>query len=143
MELEEYKAQLETETLRLKTLFEQFKKEFPNLYSEMTEYYMFDIPKGWVGIVRAISRKLEPTSVKCVQVKQKLGTLRFNLSHTSKNEDILGVFGFPRSVFDVISDYESVSGSVCEECGSWEGTLNTDRSFIRTLCPLCAETRTK
>lgn len=143
---EEYKAEIDAETLRLKTLFGQFKQEFPNLYSEMTEYYMFDVPKGWVGLVRAISRLLETTDVKCVQVKQKFGTLRYNLSFDSNDNKIIklwGIWGLPKTAREAIANYEIVSESLCEECGSWEGRLNQDWSFIRTLCPNCAETRTR
>lgn len=129
MTTEEVKADWEKEKIRLDHLFKEFKKEFPNLYDRI-ERINFDVPKGWVGLVRALSKILEPTGTRCTQIKQKFASLRFYVK-----PDPLGLIEY-EEVSEVISRFEKESTNICENCGT-AGTLNSDVGFIQTLCKKC------
>jgi hypothetical protein len=93
--------------------------------------YGFACGDGWFDLIDDLSSKLEtliaamPENVrskyKAVQVKEKFGTLRFYMTHsTNEMEEIINVA-------------EDRSATTCDVCGL-HGSLSSDRSWIRTLC---------
>lgn len=105
-------------------------KDFPNLYKQhkldMTQTCLcwgFDVEDGWYDLIYELSQKLVLVSPTCEasQVKEKFGGLRFYVDNC--NED----------GHKLISEYETKSYHVCEECGK-KGVLREDLPWIRTLC---------
>jgi hypothetical protein len=63
------------------------------------------------------------------QVKEKFGTLRFYVSGATPEQHAQ------------IALTEHLSASICEQCGSWTGTLTYWLDWHKTLCPLHADQR--
>ena len=95
----------------------------------------FDIASGWQKIVLELSLQLEElinklpvakqTAYKAVQVKEKLGTLRFYIS--SETDEM----------YELILRAETASETTCEVCGN-VGRLMHQNYWYKTLCDACA-----
>jgi len=83
----------------------------------------FEIENGWLGLVKELICELisRGWDRKICQCKQKYGALRFYILTGTD------------PIFKKISEYESISLSVCEKTGG-EGTLRKDLSWVMTLC---------
>lgn len=78
---------------------------------------------GWAKLInRLFDSKPEETLV--IQVKEKFGGLRFYID--SADDEF----------FTLINLAEDESYKICEDCGA-PGSLNTERSWVRTLCKEC------
>lgn len=103
---------------------------FPNLYAGKDEGlrsnlmgFGFDCGDGWFDLLRELSEKLEPLGVKAMQVKEKMGTLRFYLS------------GGTDEAYDLIDKAEAKSEVTCEVCGE-PGTLR-EGGWLKVRCDDC------
>jgi hypothetical protein len=74
---------------------------------------------------RAILAEHETRIPIAVQVKEKLGTLRFYVTHSTDEQNA------------IISFAESLSGRICEVCGAMRDTKTYREGWHRTLCPDC------
>lgn len=106
--------------------------ECPNLYAGCDQY-VFGVDDGWYSLIRDLSIKLEPfvlaantvaiedyEKIRVAQIKEKFGGLRFYVNYSSDEMNKL------------ISDAESQSYEVCEQCG--EPGTPTKTNWIKTLC---------
>ena len=114
------------------TLFQMFPRLYRGHAKARTESPMgrgFECEDGWFGLIRdlsaAIERACDEAGVpvpEAVQVKEKLGGLRFYLDR----RDV--------PIAKAIRRAEEASYKICEECGR-EGTLSvTSRGWYRTVC---------
>lgn len=107
--------------------------KYPNLYRDSKIRHGFYVGDGWLPLIDTLSAILEseikdmPEDIKghffVVQVKEKFGTLRFYLEHSTPFLD------------GAISMAESMSARTCEECGL-PGSLRNG-SWIKTKCDSC------
>lgn len=129
---------------------EQFDAEmcasFPRLYadrdkpaSETCMCWGFDsIGRGWYGLIRELSSKLEPLIVawieangeadhpRAAQVKEKWGGLRFYM--TSATEEM----------WPLIEEAEKTSYTTCMHCAARDGVTTAPAPrWILSLCPEC------
>lgn len=67
--------------------FEDFKKEFPELYEDV--YCGFHCPTEWLEIVWHLSEELSniSDSIRCAQVKEKFGSLRYYVDFPEDMDD--------------------------------------------------------
>lgn len=117
-------------------------KEFPNLYKDMhgspTQTCMawgINTGPGWFELIHQLSANLERmilampenerAEYKAFQVKEKWGTLRFNMCESTKEMD------------HTISEAEVASEHICQECG--EGGELRSGPWIKVLCDGCYE----
>jgi hypothetical protein len=82
----------------------------------------FSIGPGWNGLIKKLIEEAISAGwdKEVCQVKEKFGGLRFYINSASKE------------VHDIISKYENISYTVCEECG--EPGETRAGGWIRTLC---------
>lgn len=85
--------------------------------------YFFSVGDGWIPHIQELIEKCIELGwdKEICQVKEKFGGLRFYTNIASED------------VFDLISEYESKSYHMCEECGK-KGELRKDKGWWRTLC---------
>ena len=127
-----------------KELDEALCRDFPLLYVErnwpMTKTCMcWGFPsRGWEPLIRRLSEKLEPRIKKwvyehpddkdnhprCVQAKEKFGTLRFYMGGNTDDE-----------MYSLIRKAEEESAVTCEDCGA-PGKLYTQGWWL-TQCGPC------
>lgn len=115
-------------------------RDFPLLYADrhksMRETAMcWGFPgDGWEPLIRRLSEKLEKMIAalepdpdiglpRASHVKEKFGTLRFYMTHSTDEME------------DAIREAELESAQTCEHCGA-TGTTG-GRGWIRTLCEPC------
>lgn len=122
-----------------KELDEALVRDFPLLYADRlafrthtSMYWGFDCGDGWEPLLREMSEKLEPIcqaipTLKAVQVKEKLGTLRVYMT------------GYNDEIDAVIHEAVCKSKVTCEECGAQEATLRNNGGWYRTLCNSCVK----
>jgi len=97
----------------------------------------FECADGWFDIIYGLSKKVEyiAQTMKSVgisedelpmvsQVKEKFGTLRFYIHHSTEE------------IQELINQAEQVSAKVCEQCGK-PGTLKRDHGWFITICLQC------
>jgi len=101
--------------------------KFPKLYENIG---FFECGEGWYDLLYDLSVKLEPFDVIVLQVKEKYGGLRFYIT------------GGSDEVFDLITETENKSYSICMTCGS-EGKLRKHNGWSITLCDKCDSIRHK
>jgi hypothetical protein len=84
--------------------------------------------KGWRELVMECGLKLESLNdgTVAVQVKQKLGGLRFYVGSSSDTG------------FAIIREAEIKADTTCEYCGK-PGKVKSDRGWLRVLCPECGK----
>jgi len=108
-------------------------KKYPNIFKD----YGGDIRntcmgwgmscgKGWFLLIDELCSKLSDTAV-ALQVKEKLGGLRFYLQGTEEDHNIA-------------HEYEAKSYEICETCGE-PGERQSPAGWIRTICKSCDEKR--
>lgn len=92
---------------------------------------------GWCALLETLCRHIQPildtepqASMQVLQVKEKFGTLRFYYSLQNATDEL------SQRIRAAVNQAESASGHICERCGC-AGTLQTDASWWRTLCPAC------
>ncbi len=94
--------------------------------------------EGWYWIINHLCRALQGRTnefgepqVIASQVKEKFGGLRFYVNGASDEQ------------YSLIHFTESLSFSVCEDCGAMGNVSLRRRGWIRTLCDACEELRKK
>ena len=131
----------------MKKEFDKYLVEsFPNLYkdrhADMSVTCMcwgFECGDGWFDIIKELSTNLESEILKeteqnrdmfrASQVKQKLGSLRFYLTHyTPKMEELIFIT-------------EKISQTVCESCGRGNATQRKKSGYIYVSCDECDKNR--
>ena len=129
-----------------KELTKKLKEDFPILYGlEKTKFgnqiiqttfyrYGFELGDGWEPLIRKLSEELEKFNayltpeelpVQAIQVKEKLGGLRFYLAPVNDNI-------YP-TIRDLINEAENKAIHICDVCGA-EGMLIQERGWLRTRC---------
>lgn len=109
---------------------EKLDEKFQYLFEEIDDRWpikMFgaEVQDGWKNLLDGLFVKLitlDPMrTVRVLQIKEKFGGLRFY------------VHGANKQVHDLISEYESESYKICEECGE-PGALRIDGYWYKTRC---------
>lgn len=107
-------------------LFRQ--KDLPLTHTAMC--WGIDCGPGWYNLLDNMCKELQYLTdekghpqIEFTQIKEKFGTLRVYTSGESDEQ------------FEVIRDYEYLSGYTCEECGEM-GEIKGDY-WIVTRCPNC------
>lgn len=118
-----------------KTLCEKYPKIFSLRYGDMTDTAMcwgFEHDDGWYNIIDQLCANIQShidwqhkqgnpiPQVVAEQVKEKFGTLRFYIQ------------GGDEYIDGLITMAESMSGIICEHCGS--PGKRRDGGWIKTLC---------
>ena len=112
-----------------KTLVKKYPKIFKNYGGDIRQTCMgwgMTCGKGWFLLIDELCSKLSDSAV-AEQVKEKFGGLRFYLSGTDKDHE-------------VVHEYEKKSLETCETCGEPGKHTNT-RGWLRTICEKCDEKR--
>lgn len=116
--------------------WKQLEKKHPELKTLKKSYVwpMPEIGKGWYGLVDEIMCKMKEKGYvdedfKVVQVKEKMGGLRFYVDGLKSTE-----------VYSYLMDLEGKSYKICEDCGK-AGKLRDQRMWIKTLCDECDKKR--
>lgn len=118
-----------------KSLSNKLYLRFPELFKgrnkPMTESLMcfeFDCGDGWYDLIYEVCERIEQQAAidnvpvpEAVQVKQKLGGLRFYLRTATM------------PMLDIIEEAETQSESTCEICGD-HGERFSYRGYIKTRC---------
>lgn len=95
------------------------------------EQALTQVGKGWSGLVNRAFDVLEAADAKVYSVKEKFGGLRIHFE--AQGEDL----------HSEILELESVSTSICENCGAPGEQVSAGRietfsaSFMKTLCSNC------
>ena len=87
------------------------------------EQGLASVAPGWAKLINKLF-DAKPKDTVVVQVKEKFGGLRFYTGPC------------PEEFHKLISATENESYTVCEVCGD-PGKLNTNRSWVKTLCIKC------
>ena len=117
-------------------LFDKYPKIFRQKDLPMTQTCLcwgIETGDGWYWLIDNLCSQLQWDTdknsypqVEATQVKEKYGTLRFY--YNGGNDQQEGMISFA----------ESLSGSICENCGSTEEVKQTE-GWINTLCKKCLE----
>ena len=111
-------------------------KEFPKLYRDYggdpkktCMAWGFATGDGWFELIYGLSMSLKELSpnARALQVKEKLGTLRFYVEGLGKDRG---------RIQELIHRAEDASAKICEECGK-PGKRKTKAGWISTLCKKC------
>lgn len=119
-------------------LTQKLQQEFPDffrdLYGDPRETCLafgIDFGAGWFDILHeacvAVKKELEThpeLDFKFLQLKEKFGTARLYAS------------GGNTAIWDILSEAELKSASVCESCGTTED-VTTEGGWLLTLCQTC------
>ena len=84
--------------------------------------HFFAVGDGWLPLIKKCIKECIKAgwNKEICQVKEKFGGLRFYINDGSKE------------IFDIISKYENISHTTCEECG--KPGKQRSGGWIRTLC---------
>jgi len=124
-------------------------ESFPDLYDKD---FLFECDDGWFNIIYGLSSAIdffrmiyEDTLVQLdevdsehefdyqvFQVKEKFGSLRY---YTKGRVDKFSE--------QFIEQYEHISGSICEICGSDNARTKTSKWRLKSLCENCCEEHNK
>ena len=97
-------------------------EDFMNIKREDAKHM---VGKGWSKIIDYLYDNLEiPKKIRVYQVKEKFGTLRFYVSGTTKEEDV------------IIRNAENMSEVTCEQCGE-PATVKNWGSWLLCACDEC------
>ena len=107
--------------------------KYPKIFDlSFTHRVSWGIPETWVPLVDSLCHEIQEycdthdcEQVRCVQVKEKFGALRFYVD--SAVED----------VYNMIRQAEEKSYDLCQECGSTENLVRT-KGWIKILCKPCS-----
>ena len=103
---------------------DELRAKFSVLFSECFD---FSPPPGWFSIVEKLSEKLAvDTSIRCVQVKTKLGGLRYYLKVPA-----------PSWVNEAVREAEEEAWRTCERCSALAAPVETQEVWKSTLCSVC------
>lgn len=119
-------------------LTEKLFNKYPKLFGQSTESpevtcmcWGFECGDGWYWLIDQLCDTLQNyidsnhlDQIEVVQVKEKYGTLSFYVN--SCDDLAQGMIWFA----------ESLSGSICEKCGSTNNVTQTI-GWIKTLCETC------
>lgn len=96
--------------------------EFPSIYKHKG---MFDFspPPGWLPLIHQLSTDLLPHKVKAVQVKSKLGEMRYYVVGVSDPT--------PRELIHIA---EQKSRTICETCGEPGVRVSMPSGWVRVAC---------
>jgi len=117
--------------------------------------YGFECDDGWYNLIDELCTKITELDkekvVKAVQIKEKLGGLRFYI-HGSFIIDFLGQASLemkddskeqpPKDVHDLIHAYQDRSYSICEVCGKPGQICMTQSHWYKTVCKEHRELKT-
>ena len=93
------------------------------------ERYGFCVGDGWYPLIAEAAEELclLSSGIVCVQIKEKLGALRFYINSPQHVQ---------ASASAIVSKAELDSCKTCEDCGA-PGNLESPRYWMRTVCPNC------
>ena len=110
----------------------------------------FDIPRGWLELVEHLVADLEALPdgdrIRCIQAKEKFGSLRFYLANDHPRIDFITGTGVMRIIrkhnkvesasaaAELISAAERLSATTCILCGSTGHIVEVD-GWYSALCP--------
>lgn len=124
---------------RQEELFEEFPKIFADKNKTPQESAMaagITTGDGWFWLIHHLCRALQECTDKdgspqvvAFQVKEKFGGLKFYINNGSGSNEQYSLIHFT----------ESLSYSVCEECGSMADISLRKGGWIRALCDTCNE----
>lgn len=113
---------------------QQLYKKYPTLFKQHTwsieESAMpwgVDFETGWAKLLDELCSKLVKVSpnAEFSQVKEKLGSARFYADNITK------------AGYDLISEYETKSAYICEQCGA-KGKIYNHNGWLKCRCKKCA-----
>jgi len=117
-------------------LYQKYPKIFKQKDLPMNQTCMcwgIDTGDGWYWLIDNLCSQLQWDTdhnnypqIETVQVKEKFGTLRFYVNGSNEKQEA------------IISFAESLSGKICETCGSVDGVKQTE-GWINTLCKKCLD----
>jgi len=98
----------------------------------------FECGDGWYSIINHCCGMIQNDvnlygrkQVVAVQVKEKLGGLRFYVDEANEK------------TYDIIDFFESLSYIICEKCGNSNGTTKNTNGWITTRCVACRKAKKK
>ena len=106
---------------------------FPWLFRN-PHFYGFSFGDGWYELVKKLCEDIEaatdfkvsPQDLPYVaQAKEKFGGLRFYTNNGSE------------AVYQLISEAETKSSTICEYCGQAGKIQNTSRGWLKCMCDQC------
>lgn len=125
---------------------EEFYLRFPALFRRKIQ---IAVGNGWRDLVWNLCERIDdlmrsngidntsPRYPEAVQIKQKLGSLRFYFGGHAGMDDKT-----KKGIVDLIAEAEDESVTICEICGA-PGKLGSLSGYRATLCPACAEAQVK
>jgi hypothetical protein len=115
---------------------------YPELFSDLPpqcpmSLFSIECGDGWFGILRDCIQRMKDaiansiyaselkSETKCLQIKEKFGTLRIYLS------------AYAHWLQTILEDAETESEDICEECGGLGRSCKPLGFYIHTLCQTC------
>lgn len=123
------------------------------MFSQAKASIGHDIPNGWLDLIEKLVLDLEALPggerLRCMQVKEKFGTLRFYLEGSAPRVDLIYSrqrvvttkrtrTTEPSAASQLVAAAEQASAAICLSCGE-PGTVVDTGGWWRALCPTCAE----
>ena len=102
----------------------------------MSDSRWIDVGSGWHPLLDELDKNIRTLipEYKIFQYKEKFGTLRFYVDFTDATSDSYTI----KEAYDLISQAENASASICEFCGG-EGSLIKIRGWYKTMCGECTD----
>lgn len=111
---------------------DKLRKKFPKILGNIG----FEHNKGWYYLIKILCKQLQwdidmngQPQIEATQVKEKFGSLRFYTGSATERQ------------YAMITLAETLSGYICESCGSIEGVRQNTHGWIRSLCAKCRSER--
>lgn len=111
--------------------YEDLSSKYPLCFQNGT-YRCFECGEGWYKLIDELCRDIESEIAKqkdpgfyVVQIKEKLGSLRFYMNRITDE------------MRERIAIAEKESRNTCEFCGSQSNVTETQSGWIRHLCDKC------
>lgn len=107
------------------------KEKYPKIFKDI-HWANYGFPETWTSLVDQLCQEIQDycdlnkIQVKCDQVKEKFGGLRFYVDVYTEGID------------SIISKYEKQSTELCQECGCTNCELVRTKGWISYLCNPCA-----
>lgn len=141
--------ELTTELVKARTANDEVKiAQIREQQRELGSYYPivfgFEHDDGWYDLLDDLLGKIEKLdtdkTLRIIQIKEKLGGLRFYTAGTPIRMDIMNMGSFEmgestdeKQIHEIIDDAEEKSYRICEVCGK-PGKLCTTGHWVKTLC---------
>lgn len=101
------------------------------------ELFGVECGKGWFSLIEPILQyiqsynkdKSEENKIVVYQIKEKYGTLRFEIGN------------YPKELDNMVEAAEKASATTCEKCGAL-GSLRDCNGWYHTLCDKCLSEKT-